>query len=50
MRNEPKNKLIEIIQEYEQNLGDVDSKSSALNLEERERIKELVENFWTFYL
>ena len=45
LRNEPKSKLIGIIKEYENNLGDVDSKSSALNQEERERIKELIEKF-----
>lgn len=44
LRNSPKSKLISIIKEYEDNLGDEESSSSSIN-EEKERIKQLIEKF-----
>lgn len=44
LRNVPKTKIIEIIKEYERNLGDEGGQNTVFQ-EEHERIKEVVEKF-----
>ena len=46
LRKEPKTKLVEVLKEYQQNIGDSASvKNSASYQEEHERIQELIEKF-----